>query len=128
MNVFRRVGSGIIAALVMLFGTLVASSPAQAALNDCPSSYFCLWSETNYSGVRYQWSAGYIWQQPGHVHVLTGAQDNNMASMYNRTGSYIVISAHDSCFGTNVWRTTPGTYSNLPSVVRNTADCIYIEG
>ncbi|MCZ2525840.1 peptidase inhibitor family I36 protein, partial [Streptomyces sp. HB2AG] len=69
---------------VLLAGGLVAASvfaavPAQAAVSDCPSGNFCMWTATDYRGTmgKYSW----------HKEVLSDALRNNDESSFNNMSS-----------------------------------------
>ncbi|MEV7372341.1 FG-GAP-like repeat-containing protein [Streptomyces sp. NPDC090301] len=58
------------------------AAPAQAALGDCPSGYFCAWKTDNGSGTMYK----------TNVSVATlGAWDNTFRSVMNRTNKFACL-------------------------------------
>ncbi|MGW8766281.1 FG-GAP-like repeat-containing protein [Streptomyces sp. NPDC055815] len=72
-----------------LFGAGVA--PAQAAISDCPSGYFCAWKTDNGTGTMYK----------TNVNVATlGGWDNTFRSVVNRTNKFACL-YEDANYGTS---------------------------
>ncbi|MGW5775027.1 FG-GAP-like repeat-containing protein [Streptomyces sp. NPDC003863] len=72
-----------------LFGAGVA--PAQAAVSDCPSGYFCAWKTDNGTGTMYK----------TNVNTATlGTWDNTFRSVVNRTNKFVCLH-EDANYGTN---------------------------
>jgi hypothetical protein len=69
----QRVGVFLAALLVSLGTGAVAATPAQAFLSDCPSGYFCMWTNYWYNGLPYLY-----WIPPG-----TGGFCSNFNSTLN---------------------------------------------
>jgi hypothetical protein len=75
-----RRGAGIAGALALtVAGIAVPAQAAQAAgveaVGDCPSSYACLWTLTNYTGTR--------WQGMNPNPTVSAALNDNSWSAYN---------------------------------------------
>ncbi|MFE6849510.1 peptidase inhibitor family I36 protein, partial [Streptomyces sp. NPDC057674] len=58
------------------------AAPAQAALGDCPSGYFCAWKTDNGSGTMYKTNASVA---------TLGAWDNTFRSVMNRTNKFACL-------------------------------------
>ncbi|MFE5944526.1 FG-GAP-like repeat-containing protein [Streptomyces sp. NPDC056480] len=58
------------------------AAPAQAALSDCPSGYFCAWKTENGSGTLYKTNASVA---------TLGAWDNTFRSVMNRTNKFACL-------------------------------------
>ncbi|WOI58821.1 FG-GAP-like repeat-containing protein [Streptomyces fradiae] len=59
-----------------------AAAPAQAAISDCPSGYFCAWKTDNGTGTMYRTTAD---------QATLGAWDNTFRSVVNRTNKYACL-------------------------------------
>ncbi|MEU7291957.1 peptidase inhibitor family I36 protein [Streptomyces exfoliatus] len=58
------------------------AAPAQAAISDCPSGYFCAWKTDNGTGTMYK----------TNVNTATlGAWDNTFRSVVNRTNKFVCL-------------------------------------
>ncbi|GGT87284.1 FG-GAP-like repeat-containing protein [Streptomyces lateritius] len=67
------------------------STPAQAAISDCPSGYFCAWKTDNGTGTMYK----------TNVNTATlGAWDNTFRSVVNRTSKFVCM-YDDQNYGMN---------------------------
>jgi hypothetical protein len=87
----------ITAALLTLaasIGLLVTAAPAQAALTDCPTGSFCIWTATNYGGSRYQYSKATLDAHYRHGIELGSGVSNRGYSFYNHTT--VSINIYDS--------------------------------
>ncbi|MFB7453271.1 FG-GAP-like repeat-containing protein [Streptomyces sp. NPDC056194] len=72
-----------------LFGA--GAAPAQAAVSDCPSGYFCAWKTDNGTGTMYK----------TNVNTATlGTWDNTFRSVVNRTNKFVCLH-EDADYGTN---------------------------
>ncbi|WP_055603025.1 FG-GAP-like repeat-containing protein [Streptomyces aureus] len=58
------------------------AAPAQAALGDCPSGYFCAWKTDNGSGAMYKTNASVA---------TLGTWDNTFRSVMNRTNKFVCL-------------------------------------
>ncbi|MFF3840045.1 FG-GAP-like repeat-containing protein [Streptomyces sp. NPDC001930] len=58
------------------------AAPAQAALSDCPSGYFCAWKTDNGSGTMYKTNASVA---------TLGTWDNTFRSVMNRTNKFACL-------------------------------------
>jgi Peptidase inhibitor family I36. len=103
------------------------AAPAQAAISDCPSGYFCAWKTDNGTGTMYKTNAD---------QATLGAWDNTFRSVVNRTGKYACL-YDDPNHGTSgmvgVWDPDPagtewgyehGTVSSL-KLVATSRECAY---
>ncbi|GGU93158.1 ATP/GTP-binding protein [Streptomyces litmocidini] len=80
-----------------LFGA--GAAPAQAAISDCPSGYFCAWKSDNGTGTMYK----------TNVNTATlGTWDNTFRSIVNRTNKFACL-YEDANYGTSgaVYSTPP---------------------
>lgn len=75
-----------VAALVAVFASLGIASPVQAAASDCPGAKFCTWTNTNYTGTRWEWSPGTIRSLPNGCLTVTASANNNASSFYMNAG------------------------------------------
>jgi hypothetical protein len=80
--------------LAATLGVLTATTPAQAAANDCPLGSFCIWTSTNYSGSRYQYSRATIENHYRHGIELGSGVSNRGYSFFNRMT--VPINIYDS--------------------------------
>ncbi|AOT59542.1 FG-GAP-like repeat-containing protein [Streptomyces rubrolavendulae] len=103
------------------------AAPAQAAISDCPSGYFCAWKTDNGTGTMYKTNAD---------QATLGAWDNTFRSVVNRTSKYACL-YDDPNHGTSgmvgVWDPDPagtewgyehGTVSSL-KLVATSRECAY---
>ncbi|MEU7567442.1 FG-GAP-like repeat-containing protein [Streptomyces fradiae] len=103
-----------------------AAAPAQAAISDCPSGYFCAWKTDNGTGTMYKTNAD---------QATLGAWDNTFRSVVNRTNKYACL-YDDPNHGTSgmvgVWDPDPagtewgyehGTVSSL-KLVATSRECV----
>ncbi len=83
-------------------GFLGTGTPAQAAISDCPSGYFCAWKTDNGTGTMYKTS----------VNTATlGTWDNTFRSVVNRTNKFACL-YDDPNYGDD---TGVGVYDPNPS-------------
>ena len=73
---------------------LSVAAPAQAALTDCPLGSFCLWTATNYSGSRFQYSKATFDAHYRHGIEFGSGVSNRGYSFYNHTT--VAINIYDS--------------------------------
>jgi hypothetical protein len=85
-------------ALLMSIGVIVGlgAVPAQAALSDCPSGYMCIWTSTNFTGSRFQYSYGTLVDSYHNGIRLTSGISNHGYSFYNKLGTGLEINIYDS--------------------------------
>lgn len=83
----RKVFAGVMAAGAIMASSIFTSTPAQAAIGDCPSSYMCAWANINYTSARLQiqgsnsnWG---VWGQSACSKYLTW--NDCASSLYNNT-------------------------------------------
>ncbi|MFE2555470.1 peptidase inhibitor family I36 protein [Streptomyces sp. NPDC059352] len=63
---------------------LVGSTPAQAAISDCPRGYFCAWQTTSGTGLMFKTNVS---------QATLGSWDNTFQAIVNRTSGYACV--HD---------------------------------
>ncbi|MFI8914872.1 FG-GAP-like repeat-containing protein [Streptomyces sp. NPDC053513] len=90
-----------------LFGA--GAAPAQAAISDCPSGYFCAWKSDNGTGTMYKTNAN---------RATLGTWDNTFRSVVNHTNKFACLydsPNYDVNSGTSVWAPdTRGTEWGYP--------------
>jgi hypothetical protein len=87
-------------AVVTVASSFFASSPAMAVQYDCPSGYFCIWTDAYGWGSRYQWTATSI----GNGVTFGAPWNNAVESIFNRTGVTFEVFDHVQCFSSPWWR------------------------
>jgi hypothetical protein len=91
----------IIALLLSLMAALgvgfTAASPAQAVMGECTSGSFCIWTNTNYTGSRYQYSYATLVDAYHNGIRLGSGITNRGYSFYNRTGDWVAIYDASNC-------------------------------
>ena len=86
-----RFVSLLFAATVGVVG--MATSPAQAAMSNCPGARLCIWDAINYSGnPTGSWTINTIAAQPGGCLQLSGSNYRTASSIY-WNGSFISFSS-----------------------------------
>lgn len=118
MTKLRKWEAGIaVAVMVTVFGV---ATPAQAAFADCPNAYICIWENRWASGIRWQWTGGYIYQQSdgGSDHCMTLPENayNDAESWYMRAGggSYGWARLYDTYNCAGAYHQMPlGSWGNL---------------
>ncbi|WP_225803722.1 FG-GAP-like repeat-containing protein [Streptomyces sp. NK15101] len=90
-----------------LFGA--GAAPAQAAISDCPSGYFCAWKSDDGTGTMYKTNVN---------RATLGTWDNAFRSIVNHTNKYACLydePNYDVDGGTDIWRPDPaGTEWGYP--------------
>ncbi|CAM5427363.1 peptidase inhibitor family I36 protein [Streptomyces tanashiensis] len=82
-----------------LFGA--GAVPAQAAIRDCPSGYFCAWKSDNGTGTMYKTNVN---------RATLGTWDNTFKSVVNHTNKYACLydaPNYDVDGGTSIWGPDP---------------------
>ncbi|GGP89267.1 FG-GAP-like repeat-containing protein [Streptomyces roseolilacinus] len=103
------------------------AAPAQAAISDCPSGYFCAWKSDNGTGTMFKTSTD---------KATLGTWDNTFRSVVNHTNKYACLydePNHDQAGGASVWDPDPagtewgyshGTVSSV-RLVLTSRECDY---
>lgn len=88
---FRRIFTAL-AVIVLAVGLDEGcqASAASASPAGCLAGYACQYRNLNYTGDLYQWTAGFIQQQPGRCWNLTASANNSATALYNNTGANII--------------------------------------
>lgn len=83
MSLLKRLATAATALGLASAGLVGAgAAPAQAAVSDCPSGYFCAWKTDNGTGTMYK----------TNVNTATlGTWDNTFRSIVNRTNKYVCL-------------------------------------
>ncbi|MER7946433.1 peptidase inhibitor family I36 protein [Streptomyces sp. NPDC096079] len=82
-----------------LFGA--GAAPAQAAIRDCPSGYFCAWTSDDGTGTMYRTNVN---------RATLGTWDNRFRSVVNHTNKYACLydaPNYDVDGGTSIWGPDP---------------------
>ncbi|MFJ6576697.1 peptidase inhibitor family I36 protein [Streptomyces sp. NPDC091368] len=82
-----------------LFGA--GAAPAQAAIRDCPSGYFCAWKSDNGTGTMYKTNVN---------RATLGTWDDSFKSVVNHTNKYACLydaPNYDADGGTSIWAPDP---------------------
>jgi len=80
------------------------ASPAQAAWADCPDNYFCIWTNVNATGGRYQYHRDTIQDGTNNGLRLGSGISNRGYSFYNRSHVWIGIFDSNNCRKSPWWR------------------------
>jgi hypothetical protein len=84
---------GVTAAML----TASAATPAYAAASDCPVDNFCIWTATNYSGSRFQYTKTTLVNGVNNGIRLTSGISNRGYSFYNHlSGASWKVNIYDS--------------------------------
>lgn len=97
MLVFKKGLVALVAMIAAMVGGLVVAAPARAAMGECTSGYFCIWTNTNYTGSRFQWSYGTLVDSYHNGIRLGSGITNRGYSFYNRTGDWVTIFDSGTC-------------------------------
>lgn len=81
-----RIRALCVSLLLLVAGLLAVPAPALAATADCPAGYICLWSNVDYTGTRWQQTAGAVWQSPHGCIGLPSWITNSASSMFTNAG------------------------------------------
>ncbi|MFE2555064.1 peptidase inhibitor family I36 protein [Streptomyces sp. NPDC059352] len=83
MSLLKRLATAATALALASAGLVGAgAAPAQAAVSDCPSGYFCAWKSDNGTGTMYK----------TNVNTATlGTWDNTFRSVVNRTNKFVCL-------------------------------------
>lgn len=101
---FRRLAA-VTAAVVM--SLTLAAEPAQAAWNDCPADNFCTWANTNYWGIREDFS--------GYNYCLATRWD--VSSIRNRHDDVVLLYTNGTCFGTGFAVQVGQSFASMPGQI-----------
>ncbi|MCO8274900.1 peptidase inhibitor family I36 protein [Actinoplanes sp. TRM 88003] len=82
----RRVFAAVAVGAVAMLGTVVGAAPAQAALYDCPRSFFCLYKWINHDGGRWQVNADTY--PTGNCWTLTNSTYTTGGTVYDTSASF----------------------------------------
>ncbi|WP_328943220.1 FG-GAP-like repeat-containing protein [Streptomyces sp. NBC_00250] len=83
ISMLRRVATVATTLGLTSLGLLGASvAPAQAAISDCPSGYFCAWKSDNGTGTMYKTNVN---------RATLGTWDNTFRSIVNHTNKYLCL-------------------------------------
>ena len=95
--------------IAIFFAVLVSllsfsAVPAQAAWSDCPDYYFCIWTNTNATGSRYQYHYNTFVNSYHNGIRLGSGVANRGYSFYNRTHYWVGIFDDGTCHKSPWWR------------------------
>jgi len=117
-NLAARLARRLIAPMLLVAASLVSVNSAAYAgqRSDCPSGYFCVWTQTNYDGTRYQYNNVNNYNLIG-ADPIGSAYNNRSKRTYlnENSGS----SSTYSCFG-------PGNYDAVLSGWQVHANSAYL--
>lgn len=102
--ILEALAAGVIATAVAA-GVLASAAPAHAAVTDCPTGNFCIWTLNNYTGTRYTINYSDIYAGTNHGYRLGVFASNKGRSFYNHTTTSINIYDDGAC-GYNPWTRT----------------------
>ncbi|MGW6564445.1 FG-GAP-like repeat-containing protein [Streptomyces sp. NPDC054975] len=97
----RRLTTAATALGLTSLGLLGASTPAQAAISDCPKGYFCAWETT--------WGTGAMFKTNVSKATL-GSWDNKFDAVVNHTSKYACLydePNYSNAGGTSIWEPDP---------------------
>jgi peptidase inhibitor family I36 len=113
MTVKRRLVAGLATCLLSIgAGALAATTPAQAALGNCPIlgfKAFCL-----YSDVAYQSPVTYVWGDTARNTCISVADDGVTNSVWNATGTRWYLFHTTTCNGSHA-EIAPNSAGRLPA-------------
>lgn len=99
MSRFAKLAMTLMVALSTMAATLVTTgSPAAAATGNCESGYFCVWTDSPYTGV-FKETKGAINNVNSWDSRLTG----KITDVWNRTGKPWCMYSSTSYLGNSVW-------------------------
>lgn len=91
----KRIAATFAAIVAAVAVGLAPSSPALAALQDCSYGSFCMWTSTNYTGARFEWTKATIVAQKG-ISMGSGVS-NRGYSFFNRVDQTVTIFDRNDC-------------------------------
>lgn len=94
MSLVKRLIQAVLATILVSVGIVTSADMAQAAKNDCSVGTFCIWSSTNYTGQRCQYTPPAFVESPIN---FSGSCDNNAASAYNRASINLTLFTAYNC-------------------------------
>ncbi|WP_221348101.1 peptidase inhibitor family I36 protein [Streptomyces beigongshangae] len=114
----RRIQSAVLAvtalAAAVLTGPAATAAPAasgnRAAYNNCPSGYFCIYSDWNGGGTRCQWSQANKANTADDCSFIQRGQ--NVRSVWNKTGHRVQYYTQTN-YNSRVGSTPAGNGGNL---------------
>jgi hypothetical protein len=107
----RRAIASTLAALGLAVGaSVVATSPASAAVFDCPSGYVCSWHGGNYDSTRYQTT--------GSVSTYSSTHNDKASSIANHKTGAATWYANSGYWGLS-WTLSGGDAAQLGGGIYN---------
>lgn len=114
----RKILAGVTVALTTLGGA-ATFTPTPASAYACGTGNICMWEDANYTGDRYVSIRG----RPGTYDIDGWNGDNEITSVANATGMWVVLYADDECTD-YLWTIRPNTSNpQLPGSANDDAEC-----
>ncbi len=113
-----RLARRLIIPILLVATSLIASNSAAHAgeRSDCPSGYFCVWTQTNYDGTRYQYNNVGAYNLIGADPIGSAYNNRSKRTYLNQNSG---SSSTYSCFG-------PGNYDSALSGWQVHANSAYL--